>query len=395
MKLIAPKNRLNGLKITIMRSRDEVNSILEAWKELLKGEVKSVPVVDPHHYVCELQSLDKQAEPYILCLHCDDRVETMLIARRDEVSIPCRLGYLTIMKPRLRRILVYHGGLLGKQSRRACSLLLLALRNSLNDGEADVVLFDHLAADSIMYSVIRSEIHLLSLGNFPNISRHWRMEIPNYMNEFYGRLSGNSRSNLRRMMKKIDASHRVHVKAFEDRDNLEEGILAAARVSSKTYQYTLGVGFVDNPQTRSYLSYLAHWGWLRLHILYVESETAAFQLGTVYKGTYFLRQLGFDPTWRDWRVGNVLFLKVMEDLCEDASVNYLDFGHGDADYKKRYGDTYSDETNIMFFANRPYPIFVNLVRILVAGVSMATAGLVNKLGLKAKIKRLWRDRLRR
>lgn len=383
-----------GSKITVVRDRQGIDDILAAWVELQNAEATPVPGVDPYHYICELESFVHYAEPYILCLHREGRLEGMLIGRYQTAIMPIRLGYLTLMKPRLRKILVYHGGILGLQNTDVCSLLLRALRKRLRRGDADVAVFNHFHCDSVLHRAVGSEIRQLSLGRFAKIEGHWRMEkFPSCINDFFGGLSRHSRGELKRQIKKLENSYTVHMKVFAGPDNLEEGIAAAASVSEKTYQHALGHGLQDDIQTRSFLFRAAINGWLRLYVIYINNEAAAFEWGIMYRDTIFLRQIGFDPKWRNWSVGTILFLKTLEALCAEGNVRHMDIGFGDAEYKKIYSDTKRDTKSLTVYAERPFPILINILRTSADGVWAAAGFAATKLGLERKIKRLWRNRL--
>jgi CelD/BcsL family acetyltransferase involved in cellulose biosynthesis len=146
---------------------------------------------------------------------------------------------------------------------------------------------------------------------------------------------------------------------------------------------------------RIYLLLAAQRGWLRIFILYINNEPAAFEWGIEYGSTFFLRTLGFDPKWRDWSVGTVLFLKALDALCEEANVKQMDFGFGDAEYKKIYSNSRNDTRSLFVYADRFYPRLLCVVHQVVTGVWMAATFVANKLGLERKIKRVWRDQLRR
>jgi hypothetical protein len=394
MRTILHNKTTDVLTIKVIKNRKDLENIMKEWEELQKAEFSPVLGVDPWHYICELESLNLKAEPYILCLYREGRLEGMLVGRYQIVSMPIRLGYLTIMKPRFRVIHVFHGGVLGRKSIEDCSLLMKALRDCLNKGDADLAAFNHFHCDSVIYRVIRSETPFLSLGYSPRIEGHWKMEMPKCLNEFIGSKSYKWRKTLRQSIKKLEKSHRVQMKTYSEGDKLEEGILAAASVSSKTYQYSLDAGFLDNPQMRGYLLSAARRGWLRIYILYINNEAAAFEWGIEYERTLFLRALGFDPKWKSWSVGTVLSLKVLEALCEEANVDRIDFGFGDAEYKKIFCNTRSDTRGLTVCADRLYPRFLNAVRMAIVLMEMAAVFVANKLGLERKFKRDWRDRLR-
>lgn len=385
----------NEPEITIARNRQQLDSIIKEWEALQKAEPDPVPDVDPYLYVCELDSLGQEVEPYILCLRRNGRLEAMLVGRYQKVSMPIRLGYLTIMKPQVGEILVYHGGIVGQKDATTCALLLKSLRDGLNKSDGDVAVFNHFHCDSIMYNLIRSEAAALSLGYSARIDGHWKMDVPQSMPEFYERKSAKTRKELQRQVRKLEKSHQVVIKTYSEEDNLEEAILALADISSKTYQYALEAGFLDNPQIRSYMLLAARQGWLRIYILYINDEAAAFEWGLKYRNTFFGRSTGFDPKWKDWSVGTVLFLKFIQALCEEPTINRLDIGFGDSEYKRTYCNMRTDTRSLFLFADRFYPRVLNSVRQTTIGVWMAALYTANKLGLERKLKRVWRDQLSR
>jgi len=67
-RMIFQSEMKEGLGITVVSKRQQLDSIMKAWEELHKAEVNPVPDVDPYLYVCELESLGHHVEPYILCL---------------------------------------------------------------------------------------------------------------------------------------------------------------------------------------------------------------------------------------------------------------------------------------------------------------------------------------
>jgi hypothetical protein len=85
--------------------------------------------------------------------------------------------------------------------------------------------------------------------------------------------------------------------------------------------------------------------------------------------------------------------RMVDDLCLDARVSMLDFGHGEAEYKAAYGEPARQETTVMIAARRWQPIVYLAV---VSGVSLLnTTGrkLVARSELARRAKRSWRQRL--
>ena len=78
-------------------------------------------------------------------------------------------------------------------------------------------------------------------------------------------------------------------------------------------------------------------GWFRAYVLYLDDEPVAFWQGQAYNGVFSTGVPGFDPAYADHRVGNYVLFKLIADLCADESIETLDYGFGDAEYKRRFG----------------------------------------------------------
>ena len=174
---------------------------------------------------------------------------------------------------------------------------------------------------------------------------------------------------------------------------MDEAIEAVSRVSSTTYQHGLGYGFVNNSTTRILLMEAAKQGWLRMSVLFIGGQASAFQIGLRYHKTYFLAQIGFDPKWNKLNVGTVLLLKVLEDICADPDIEFIDFRFGSAEYKRSYGDMHWPEAMVYISAPRLYPIFINTLRSSMSGLNTGLEYMLIKTGFANRVKRRWRNLL--
>jgi CelD/BcsL family acetyltransferase involved in cellulose biosynthesis len=81
-------------------------------------------------------------------------------------------------------------------------------------------------------------------------------------------------------------------------------------------------------------------------------------------------------------------------LCADSSVELIDFGFGDADYKSRFGSDSWEEASLYIFAPRLRTVFVNAVQASMTAVSSVAEVILRRTGLLRLVKRRWRDALR-
>jgi CelD/BcsL family acetyltransferase involved in cellulose biosynthesis len=83
--------------------------------------------------------------------------------------------------------------------------------------------------------------------------------------------------------------------------------------------------------------------------------------------------------------------KLTEHLCGQA--DWLDFGLGDAEYKRHFGDQSWEEDDILIFARRPRSVAVNLTRSGVLAASRTGKTALATSGHLDAVRRRWRARL--
>ncbi|MCL5280981.1 MAG: GNAT family N-acetyltransferase, partial [Planctomycetes bacterium] len=288
-------------------------------------------------------------------------------------------------------------GLLGTIDAETSAVLLGEMDRLLKSAEADVVFFHYLRADSPFLRSACGRVPGLCRSHFNRQDVHRTMTLPENMEAFYQSCSKKHRANLRRYLRRMEEQYgqRAVVVRYLGQDGVDPFLEAASQVSVKTYQQALGCGLGKDERTRDLLGQLAQEGWLRSYVLFLDGTPCAFQHGAVYRGSYFLEQIGFDPKWKEFNVGTVLFLRALEDLCQDRNgTKIIDFGFGEADYKRCYGDNCWTDVQFYLFAPRVRPILANLVFSGTRGLSAGLARVLARTGLIRRVKRLWRDRLR-
>ena len=136
-------------------------------------------------------------------------------------------------------------------------------------------------------------------------------------------------------------------------------------------------------------------GWFRAYLLYIDEEPVAFWYGTAYEGVIHTGFTGYDPAYRDLSIGTYVLAKLIEEACADPEVNLLDHGFGDADYKRRLGDRSFLEEDVLVFAPTFKGMRANLTRSAVGGAAALARRTLRDSGAVARVKRRWRDRLRK
>src|SRR5581483_3007916 len=251
-------------------------------------------------------------------------------------------------------------GWLGATEKHA-ELLTDSLFRSLERQEADIACFRYIDIRSALANQMRKVprwcVDFVTTSHF-----HWFCDR-NAHESFLSCLSRNERAQQKRRERKIAQNfRRRRVECFSGKQ-IERLVQDAEQVAKKSYQRSLNVGFSDSPEIRARLAYDAMKGWLAGYILYLDEEPCAFWIGSLRNGVFLSNYLAFDPAYSQFSPGMYLMIKVMEALSSESGLraDRIDFGVGDAVYKRRLSNHNRKEALLHLFAPRPGPILGNLL----------------------------------
>ena len=382
-------------KMVVAESLEEIENIRVTWEQMHRNEPQHTLDSDIDRYLSVVKSTGDDVQPYVVLMEHYDQPAAMMIGRIEKHELKLKLAYRDLLSPRLRCLSVVYGGILGQPDGELCSLLVCELMRQLRSPKIDIVYFNHLRTETCFYQTVRNMPGFLTRGHLPKVREHWRMPVPEKIDQFYLARSRKHRYKLRRAIKRFEDEYSggSTFAEYTSESDVNDFMEKAADISSKTYQNALGVGIVNDEQEKCLIKAAAVRGWFRGHILFAGDIPCAFLLGLGYKGVYYGISTGYDPAFRSYWPGTILFLKVLESLCADPSIEMFDFYFGDAWYKRCYGTECWPEACIYIFAPRLYPILINALRSSMMGLNAFLHHVVNKIGYVGWIKRRWRDSL--
>jgi hypothetical protein len=220
------------------------------------------------------------------------------------------------------------------------------------------------------------------------------IRFPSNYEEYLRSLKAQTRQNLRNTQRKLEKHlpGGVRLACFAGIDQIPEFVRRAVAVSKKTYQWRLlGLGLRNGEELEKTLSRMASQGWTRCYLLECAGAATAFMIGYLYAGTYYYVDVGFDPEWEKWSVGTVLHMEVLRDLMDgDAGARSFDFSSGTGIHKKRFGNESRDEIDcVLVPRSARNSLLIGAYRGMNA-VSAVGVGLLERLHLKAAVKRIVR-----
>lgn len=387
------KSRIHNIpecySVTVIRSLAEIESVRTVWNEM-----QTHPNVDIDLYQIVLNTRLDILEPYVILLSYNDRPIAMLVGRIEEKTIDFKLGYKSFFLSKVRSLTVIYGGLMGDMTVSRAELLLSEVIDFLNRKEVDVVFFSQLPLDSPMYQLATSNPPFFCRDYFPKVSLHWRMLLPATLDDFYNSLSTKHRHELRRKDRKLIKTYsgNVTMHCFRKKNEVDRIIRDIEAIAKNTYQRSMGVGFIDSKEVRQRLNLTSEQGGLRAYVMYVEDKPCAFWIGTFYKKTLYLDFTGYDPSYKKYEIGTLLFIRMIENLCQDR-VQEIDFGFGDAFYKQHFCDQHWKEASIFVYSPTLKNVNLNFLRTLTTIFAKFVEGIFKRLKLFGWIKRNWRNML--
>jgi hypothetical protein len=378
-----------GYTVETVSDRERVLVLRRDWQTMSRD-----PDADIDFYLAVIQTESKVDRPHVICVRQGGTIKAMLVARIEKRPLELALGYKKLSSPPLRFLTTAHGGLLGEDSEEVACLLIEAVRDSLRKGEADAACFYGIDANTVFHRMLQRTGGFMTRDPYPTSLPRWRVRLPGSYDQFLRSRSSNTRHNVKRYSKRFQEAfgNESTIRTFRQADEVDAMLADTEAIACKTYHRGLGVGFLHNEQTRIISLLSARQGWLRAHILYVRGVPCAFWNGWLYNRTFFTWNTGYDPAFNDSRPGLFLLQHMFKELCTEGIAEEVDFGFGDAQYKRDWCDHEVLQISRLLFAPTIKGVLFNMMRIpLIAGTNGALA-LMKKTNLLVKVKKLWRSR---
>jgi hypothetical protein len=381
--------------VRVFRSLSEVEEVRSVW-----ASWNYHPNSDIDLYFLLMQYRREIVRPHIIVLYRNARPEAMLIGRILKQRLNFKIGYQTVLKPKVRLLNFVWGGTLGNLSRENSEVMVSEVLSSLAHGEADLAVFNNIPVDTPIYHAATQVPGFLGRDRFPALQIHRSLVLPASLGEFHTRLSRKSFSTQKRKARKLmqEFGGNVEVLCLRRPSDLERLIDDVGEIAKKTYHRGLGVGFVADDEMRRRLYLDAKNGTLRAFLLYLGGKPCAFWLGTVYQKTFHSGYLGFDPAYKSSSPGMFLTMRVIEGLCDHNIADVIkevDFGLGDAQYKQVLGNRSWQDATVYILGPSLRGLALNAIRTPIVLIDHLAKRALAKVGAVQTNKRAWRDHVRK
>jgi len=370
----------------VLTSAADIEALRSSWERLSWN-----PNADMDFFL--LISEMRKQEPRIVVVCRGPEVVAIAAARIVPTTVKCSFGYRTLYAPRVRELAVVHGGVMGTISEEVPSLLLKALISILENGEADVLALHLIKTDSPLAQLALRYSLAWCRGFSPETQSHHTLILPKRREDLFMNMKSKHRSDLRRLSKVLEKKFQgqVRVQCFRSPDEATRFCAEAEAVSRKSYHTALGFGFVYDEEQRRRALLWARRGSFLGYMMYIGDKPCAYWCGPLYGSVYHLASTAFDPEYRQHEIGTVLLTRVIEDMFNQGRpVTEVDFGRGDAGYKRTICTDQWQETTVYIFAKSGRSIGINLIRTPILGAGRVVQFVSRRLRFEQRIKTMWR-----
>lgn len=243
----------------------------------------------------------------------------------------------------------------------------------------DCVYMDTVPVESACWRYLNEAEAKNYLVYAPNGARPWHLlRLPASSEAYLSQMSSKTRYTLRKKAKQLAerGGGQLEMTRADAQEHVAQFLSDSVKVSRNSWQHDiLGTRIGDTEDDRAWFARLAESGLLRSYLLKCGERPCAFVVGYQFNDVFHYVELGYDRDFAEWSPGTVLLHMLIQDLCDHRPASVLNFGMGDADYKRRFGNTQKEDVSILILRKS----LVNRLRINSHSAFRSLVRLVRKL----------------
>lgn len=372
------------ISMTVLTAEEQIEAARSTWEEYQWS-----PFYHPDDFFASNDG--EEPRPYVFLGKENDQIATLLAGRCSERRLSSRLGSFQVRTPKLNVLMVPSDGVLVDKSTHVADALTRTIDGLFQTGQVDVFRVDGLALDSPILSSFARNVSLLRRGFALFKQNRWRLSISGDFQEYVSRHKKlkTEKRYLHSRVKK--AFSRVEIEKYFCLENdLEKIIAAIEQVSLKSWQHLSGERSFSKKDTLEKLHRLQAGKGFRCYVLSLDSIPAAFNYGYLFKRTLFLDGTAFDPEFSHFSPGTILQMEMIKDAFADGEIDFIDFGVGNDQGKKRYSDIRLAVVSLTVYAPRIKPVLCNLQQSCVDSAHLLAKTMAERLTLAGKWRKFQR-----
>lgn len=227
-----------------------------------------------------------------------------------------------------------------------------------------------------------------------SVYKHYFVNTSGTFDSYMSRFKGKSLNSLKRKIKKINRTNTNvdSLRVFSDAKDVQEFLSIAKQISKQSYQEKLlGRKLPSDQSFINKLTKLAESNAFRGFILYAENTPIAYNLCPIYgNGILLYDYTGYDPKYSQYSAGTVLQFHIIDYCFKDKNISTYDLCSGEGQHKQFFATDYKYCCDVFYFPLTPFYFIAVYTKFLIEQVSRTIISILDKLGVKGRIKRFIR-----
>ena len=228
----------------------------------------------------------------------------------------------------------------------------------------------------------------------PEKYEHYGIVVDGTFEQYIAGLHPKARHELLRKFKKFNSNFKTAkmFREFRLPEEVNEYYTLALEVSQKTYQHRLlHAGLPEEDSHKRESIELAKHDQFRGSMLSDGTRPIAYGYCLAQGSSLFYVHTGYDPQYRQWSPGAVLLYHIIEMFFAEGRYGVLDFGSGDASWKKDYSTSSVRCARAYYFRKTPHNASFLIAHKTTTTFSDFAVKVIDSIGLKQKLKRFFRS----
>ena len=318
-----------------------VSSEYQAWRGLFDSDPAAQISQHPDFLLTELRYAEEVHPRPPVFVTCHRGENTRCAA----ILIPKSIGGEKKFGPawNLKGYRLSGNRLLGEATAEEQQQLLNEVASVLSSTRADFLLVEDLETTDPLMALVESTSSL-KLFRPRDPQRRLKIELPVTHDDYWAAFKSKTRSTLRRKLRQFGE---CRLERISQPEQVAHFLEQAQQVSRNTWQYEmLGERIQNDYAELAQFTLLATEGSLRSYLLWKDDEPLSFLYATQHNGVLNYEEVGYDRRFRKQAPGQMLLMKVLEELYDDDPPRVFDFGGGDAEYKRIFSNVESKSGNV-------------------------------------------------
>lgn len=313
-----------------------------AWRAVFENDSQARINQHPDFVLTEL-SFSREAEHHPPTLiTCRDNNKTVGAA----ILVPKSIAGEKKFGPAwdLRGYRLAGNRLLGSTNAMIQHQLLEGISQHLTTRKADFLLAEDVESTDPLFRLVETGSHDLTAFRPAPFQRRHMIDLPETFDDYWSKFNSKTRSTLRRKLKQFGECRLELInKPFQIPDFLHN----AQKVARRSWQSDLlGLRIHNDEFEMQLFTFLASQNALRAYLLWQNDDPVSFCIGTQYNGVFHYEEVGYDRDYSKKSPGQILVIRMLEEMYEHNSPAVFDFGGGDAEYKRQFGTRISESGHV-------------------------------------------------